>query len=170
MGQKLALPPYGGEGLGRHLTKSTGLRPTSPCQVPTSSIQPFCHNKDGPKIWGRAPSPFWTGGAWSPSNTVAWAEATPHTKCYLDPCSRLAATHGPKIGGGCAPLGQGELGPHLTQCGQRRNLPACQVSSWSVQPFGHSARTSQTDRQRSDSIGRTVLQTVAQKLTTITNY
>jgi len=40
----------------------------------------------------------------------------------------------------------------------------------SVQPFGHSARTLQTgqtdrqDRQRSDSIGRTVLQTVAQKL------
>jgi len=37
------------------------------------------------------------------------------------------------------------------------------------QPFGHSARTSQTDRtdridrQRSYSIGRTVLQTVAQK-------
>jgi len=53
---------------------------------------------------------------------------------------------------------------------QSRGLPACQVSSWSVQPFGHSAWTSQTDRQtgqtdrqRTDSIGRTVLQTVAQK-------
>ena len=57
------------------------------------------------------------------------------------------------------------MGPHLTQCGQGRGLPACQVSSWSVQPFGHSARTSNTgqDRQRTDSIGRTVLQTVAQK-------
>ena len=44
------------------------------------------------------------------------------------------------------PLG-GELGSHLTQCGQGRGLPACQVSSWSVQPFGHSARTLQTDRQ-----------------------
>jgi len=69
---------------------------------------------------------------------------------------------------GCAPLGEGELGPHLTQCGQGRGLHACQVSSWSVQPFGHSARTSQTgqtgqDRQRTDSLGRTVLQTVAQK-------
>jgi len=41
----------------------------------------------------------------------------------------------------------GELDPHLTQCGQGRGLPACQVSFWSVQPFGHSARTSQTDRQ-----------------------
>jgi len=49
--------------------------------------------------------------------------------------------------GGCAPLGEGELGPHLIQCGQGRGVPACQVSSWSVQPFGHSARTLQTDRQ-----------------------
>jgi len=69
--------------------------------------------------------------------------------------------------GGCAPLGEGELGPHLTQCGQGRGQPARQVSSWSVQPFGHSARTlqtdRQTDRQRTDSIGWTVLQTVAQK-------
>jgi len=43
-------------------------------------------------------------------------------------------------------LGEGELGPHLTQCGQGRGLPACQVSSWSIQPFGHNAPTSQTDR------------------------
>jgi len=27
------------------------------------------------------------------------------------------------------PLGEGELGPHLTQCGQGRGLLACQVSS-----------------------------------------
>jgi len=54
---------------------------------------------------------------------------------------------GRKFGGGCAPLGEGELGPHLTQCGQCRGLPACQVSSWSVHPFGHSARTLHTDRQ-----------------------
>jgi len=46
--------------------------------------------------------------------------------------------------GGCAPLGEGELGPHLTQCGQGRGLPACQVSSWSIKPFGHSERTLQT--------------------------
>jgi len=47
---------------------------------------------------------------------------------------------------GCAPSEEGELGPHLTQCCQGRGVPACQVSSWSVQPFGHSARTLQTDR------------------------
>jgi len=73
---------------------------------------------------------------------------------------------GRKFGGLC-PFGGGELGPYLTQCGQGRGLPACQTSSWSVQPFGQSARTSQTDRQdrqRTDSIGRIALQMVAQKL------
>jgi len=53
--------------------------------------------------------------------------------------------YGPKIGG-CALLGDGELGPQLTQCGQVRGLPACQISSWSVKPFGHNSPTSQTDR------------------------
>jgi len=33
--------------------------------------------------------------------------------------------------------GEGELGPHLTQCRLGRGLPLCQVASWSVQPFGH---------------------------------
>jgi len=67
------------------------------------------------------------------------------------------------------PIGEGELGPHSTQCGQGRGLPACQVSSWSIQPFGHDTPTSQAgqDRQRSDSIGRTVLQTVTQKLASL---
>ena len=78
---------------------------------------------------------------------------------------------GKTLGVCTCPFGGGELGPNLTQCGQGRVLPACQVSSWSIQPFDHSAPTSktgqrdrQTDRQRTDSIGRTVLQTVAQKV------
>jgi len=60
-----------------------------------------------------------------------------------------AADMGGKLGG-AVPLWGGELGPHLTQCGEGRGLPACQVSSWSAQPFGHSARTLQTDRQTTD--------------------
>ena len=52
---------------------------------------------------------------------------------------------GRKLWGLC-PLGEGELGPYLTQYGHDRGLPASQVSSWSVQPFGHSAPMSQTDR------------------------
>jgi len=47
---------------------------------------------------------------------------------------------------GDKPLWGGELGPHLTQCGQGPGLPACQVSSWSIQPFGHNTPTLQTDR------------------------
>ena len=77
----------------------------------------------------------------------------------------------------CAPLFVGgELGPHLIQCGRSRGLPECQVSSLSVQPFGHSTPTSHDrtgqdiqDRQRPDSIGRTVLQTVAEKKTVVSN-
>ena len=60
----------------------------------------------------------------------------------------------------------GELGPYLTQCGQGGGLPPHQVAYCSTQPFGHNTptpKTGQTDRQRSNNIGRTVLQTVAQK-------
>jgi len=70
--------------------------------------------------------------------------------------------------GGCAPLGEGEMGIHLTQCGQGRGLPACQLPSFilihpTVWPQYTNVADRQ-DRQRSDSVGRTVLQTVAQKL------
>jgi len=57
--------------------------------------------------------------------------------------------YGPKIGG-CTPLGKGDPSPHLTQCGQCRVLPACRVSSWSVQPFGHNTPTLQTGQNRQD--------------------
>jgi len=64
---------------------------------------------------------------------------------HLDPSSSLATTDmGRKLAGLCPILG--ELGPHLTQCGRRRGLPPRQVSSWSIQPFGHNTPTSQTER------------------------
>ena len=50
----------------------------------------------------------------------------------------------PKIGGSRAPLGEGDLGPDLTHCGQGQGLPARQVSS--IQVFGHNTPTLQTDR------------------------
>jgi len=62
------------------------------------------------------------------------------------------------------------MGPHLTQCGQGRGLPAGKSH---LDPFNRLATTHQrleeTDRQvrtgqRCDSIGRTVLQTVAQNV------
>jgi len=75
---------------------------------------------------------------------------------------------GRKLGGVPAFFRKGaELGLNLTKCGRSRGLPPCQVSSWSIQPFGHNTPTSQTaqtglGRQRSDSTEQTVLQTVAQ--------
>jgi len=50
---------------------------------------------------------------------------------------------------GAVPL-LGELGPHLTQCGRGRGLPPCQVSSSSVQPYGHNTPTLQTAQDRTD--------------------
>jgi len=46
---------------------------------------------------------------------------------------------------GCAPF-RGE-GSHRIQCGPGPGLPSCQVSSWSIQTFGHYTSTLQTDRQ-----------------------
>jgi len=83
--------------------------------------------------------------------------------------------YGPKIGARrSAPLGEGDLDPHLTQCGHGQALPACQVSSWSMQLFGHSTPTAQTgqdrqERQWSDSTQQTVLQTVVQKVMSLFN-
>jgi len=44
-----------------------------------------------------------------------------HTKWHLDPCSHLAATDMAE-NWGLWPFGAGDLGPHLTQCGQGRGL------------------------------------------------
>jgi len=55
-----------------------------------------------------------------------------------------------------APFGEGQLGPHLTQCGQGRGLPACQVSSWSIQPFGTILQR-YTDRQTDRQTGQTTV-------------
>jgi len=51
------------------------------------------------------------------------------------------------------PLFEGDLGPHPTQCGRSRGLPARQVSSWSVHntPTSQTDRTWQIDRLRTDN-------------------
>jgi len=100
-------------------------------------------------------------GIWPP---FLGGEGWPHlTQCRLGrglPCEmvRKFGHNGHSQKSGAVPL-LGELGPHLTQCGRARGLPVRQVSSWFVQPFGRTG-------QWSHSIGRTVLQTVAQKLLT----
>jgi len=83
---------------------------------------------------------FFLGAAGSPSNTVALDEAYLHTKWHLSPSSRLATTDISRKLGGCAPLGEGELGPHPTQCRVGRRLPLYNMASWSMQLFGHNRR------------------------------
>jgi len=80
------------------------------------------------------------GGAGSPSNNVARAEAYPHAKFYLDASNRLAT---------------------IRQCYRQTG----QTDRQRFDSIGRTVyrQTGQTDGRRSDSIGRTVLQTVAQK-------
>jgi len=70
--------------------------------------------------------------------------------------------YGPQIGGFAPFWGRGGGSPsNAVWPGPR---PTYMLSlSWSIQPFGHNTATSQTDKQRFDSIGRTVSQTVAHK-------
>jgi len=86
------------------------------------------------------------GEAGFPPNTMS---AGLRTKWNLNPSSRLATIDmGQKVGWAAVQLFvRGELGPHLTQCRLGRGLLKCQVSSSSVQPFGHNTPTLQTDRQ-----------------------
>jgi len=89
------------------------------------------------------------GGAGSPSNTM-WPGPTP-TSIPSGILILLAVppqqTWAKNSGGACAPLGEGELGLHLTQCRQGRGLPLCHVSSWPIQLFGHNTPTLQRDKQ-----------------------
>jgi len=58
-----------------HLTQRRLGRRLPPYQVTSSSIQPFGHNRHGPKIgWGECA--LFSGGSWVPiEHKVAWAEA-----------------------------------------------------------------------------------------------
>jgi len=82
-------------------TMSTGPG-LPPHQVVSWSIQPFGHNRHGPKSGGCC-APFW--GSWVPiSYNVASAKAYLRTKWHLDPPSRLATTDIDRKFGGCVPL------------------------------------------------------------------
>ena len=74
--------------------------------------------------------------------------------------------YGPENGWLC-PFRKGELGPHLIQCGQAE---AYLHAKFHLDPSNRFStihqrhrQTDRQDRQRSDSIGRTVLQAVAQE-------
>ena len=85
------------------------------------------------------------GEAGSPSNTMlpGLRSTSVSRGILIHPAVFGHKRHGLIIGG-CAPFGRGALGPHITQCGRGQGLPPCQVSSWSIQPFGHNTPMSQT--------------------------
>jgi len=76
---------------------------------------PFGHNRPGPKLGEGGRALFSVGCLVSIEHKIAWAEAYLHTKWHLSPSSSLATTDNGRKLGGCAPLGEEELGPHLTQ-------------------------------------------------------
>jgi len=115
--------------LGARLLQCGLGRGLLPHQVASSSIQPFGHNRHGPKIgWGGYA--LSSGGSWVPmEHKVTWAEAYLHTKWHHSPSYRLATTDTGRKLGVCAPLGEGEPGPNLAQCPVGRGLPPSQVAS-----------------------------------------
>ena len=97
-------------------------------------------------------------------HNVAWAKAYLHAKCHHDPFSRLATVDmGRKLGGKLCPvLGRGAGSPTNTMWPVARST--CTPSFILIHPTvwpQYTNVTYRTDRQRSDSIWPTVLQTVA---------
>ena len=88
MGRKLGgdSAPFLRRGLGPHLTQSRLGWGLPPYQVASWSIQPFGHNRYGPKIGGSAP--FWGRGAGSPPNTMWQGRGLPacqHSSWSIQP-------------------------------------------------------------------------------------
>jgi len=83
--------------------------------------------------------PFSVGEAGSPSNTISPGPrpTSVPSGILIHPAIWPQQTWA-KSGGGllCPFLGQ-KLGPYLPQCSLGRGLPPHQVTSWSIQPFGH---------------------------------
>jgi len=95
------LCPFRREELGLHVTQCRLSRCLPRYQVASWSIQPFGHDRHGPKI-GRELCPYGER-AGSPSNTMS-----PGPRPTSVPSGILIHLavwlHGPKIGGCCAPL------------------------------------------------------------------
>jgi len=137
-------PFWEGE-LGPHLTQCGLGWGIPPYQVASWSIQPFGqnhpafrHNRHRPKNGGCAP--FLGGGeSWLPSNTMSTGlrPTSVPSEILIYPLSGHN-TWDENWGGGCVNLvGEGQLGPHLTQNHLGRGLSPYQVGSWSIQPPGH---------------------------------
>ena len=83
---------------------------------------------------------FW-GGAGSPSEKCGMSEAYLHIKWHLD-------LDGPKLGVGCAPVGEGQLGSNLTKCG---TAEACLHAKFILDPSNCLAIIRQRYRQNRET-------------------
>jgi len=136
MGQKLGgvgVPFF--LGVARSTLSKMSCRRPRPTSVPSGIIQPFGHINMGRKLGARPLFGRW--GAGSPSNRMSLGlrPISLPSGILIHPAIWLQQIWA-KIGG-CAPLGEEEQDPHLEQCGLGRDLPPCQVASWSLQPSGH---------------------------------
>jgi len=104
------------------------------------------------------------GGAGSPSNTMwPWLRPTSVPSALLIHPAVWPQQTWAENWGGCPFLGELGLQPTQLQCGGGRGLPSCRFIL--IHPTIWPQYTNVTDRQdRSDSVGRTVLQTVAQNV------
>jgi len=160
MGRKLGTVSLWGE-LGPHVTQCSWGWGLPQYQVAPWSMQPFGHN-----TWAK------TGGCCAPFGGERSSHLTQcrlgrgldylPTKWNLNPSSHLSTTDMDwKLGlfpffwwgGAWSPFKTMWLGPRPT------SMPSLFFSHRTVLP----QYTNVTDRQRSDSIGRTILQTVTQK-------
>jgi len=118
----------------------------------------------GRKVEGAA-VPLSGGGARSPPSTMSPGPRPTSIPWHLDPSSHLATTDmGRKLG--AVPLlgGTGSGSPSAQWPGLRpTSVPSGIVMRSTIWPQ-YTNVTDKQDIQRSDSIGRTILQTVAQKL------
>jgi len=141
-----------------------------PYQVVSWSIQPFGHNRYGPKV-GVAVGSI---KLWSPSNNVAWSEVYFPTKWHLDPSRQPFGynRYGRQLGV-CPFWGRGAGSPSNIMWPEPKptSIPSGILIHATIWPQ-YTNVTDRTDRQRSesDSIRWTVLQTVAPKLAHYENY
>jgi len=96
-------------------------------------IQSFCHNKHARKVG----AVHLFRGAGSPSNTMSRAlrPTSVLSGILINPAVWPQQTWAENWG--AVPLLGKEMGSHVRQFSLGRGQPPCQVTTWSIQPFGH---------------------------------
>jgi len=112
-----SVPLGGGVKLGLHLAQYGPGQGLPPCQVPSGSIQPFGHNRHGPKIGGCSVPLFGGGRAGFPSTMSLGPMPTSLPSGILTHPAIWPQQIWAKNWGAVSFWGRG-LGPHVIQCGQ----------------------------------------------------